>query len=380
MQQTQTTPAPPGPLPALAPPNTGRMATYALVALAGSCLVMVSPFLPWIKYQIDVITFTGWDIGRLGTPGLVSNVFRGGTVPMVSGLSTLILGALAAATALAVLWWTRRPLPGTYPVPRPLVLAAVIVGAVVAAAASLNLISYFGDGAELGFSLGFGLVLLVIGGYVVLFGLTRAVGGPWRHLSAPSPSLAPAGSEIAGMNAHALLALAGSGLAMVSSFLPWIGMAKGPSFTGTGRIIYSEWTGWEIFSHWNGGFFKANMFSSLHFSPLVTGLSTLILGALGAAITVTVLVSLRRPLPGRSPVPRALVVVACVVGLVLVVIPMFNLWSYLAYGLGYSLETGLVVLLIGGFLVLLGLARAMGIRPRLWPLGGFREGPPTTPA
>jgi hypothetical protein len=368
MQQTQPTSTPPDSVPEPAALRAGRMATYALVALAGSCLVMVSSFLPWIEYKIGAITFTGWDIGRhVGTSGLVSNVFRGGVVPMASGLATLILGALGAATAVLILWWLRQPLPDSRPVPRALTPVAIAVGVIVAAAASLNLISYFHDGAELGFSLGFGLVLLVIGGYVVLFGLTRAVGGPWQRLAAPS--LGPSGSEIAGMNPHALLALAGSGLVMVSSFLPWIGMAsvQGSSITGTGRIIYSEWTGWEIFSHWNGGFFKADVGSSLHyfhFSPLVTGLSTLILGVIGAAVAVMVLVSLRRPLPGRYPVRRALVVVACVVGLVLVVVPIFNVWSYLAFDLGYSLGTGLVVLLIGGFLALVGLVRAVGTRPK----------------
>jgi hypothetical protein len=173
------------PQPTLSPParlavTPRHMTNYAFFALAGGGLVVVSSFLPWIKYKTDLLTFTGWDIGsRIGDNALIVSVFRGGTVPMFGGLATVILGGVAAATAVLLLALARRSEADRRPA-QPVVVLACVVGVIVAAAVSVNLISYLHDGYDLGFSIEYGLILLVAAGYFVLLGLTRAVGGPWR--------------------------------------------------------------------------------------------------------------------------------------------------------------------------------------------------------
>jgi hypothetical protein len=171
-----------------------------------------------------------------------------------------------------------------------------------------------------------------------------------------SPARAPAGSDTTAITAYLVAALVGSGLMAVSSFLPWI------SYSST-----STWTGWEIFENRpDGGLFMANMFSRVRLSPMFTGPSTLILGALVAATAVAILVSMRRS-PGAYTVPLTLVAAAHIVGVVTAVVPVINLASYVLYGEGMriSLEYGFALLVIGGIVSLFGLVRATR-RPAVW--------------
>jgi hypothetical protein len=180
----QPAPAPAaGAAPGRGRSETTRVAMGAITAMVGGILVVIASFLPWFKY---LTTVSGWDIfdGQTklgGNPFLIEHMFSAAFNPLFTGLTTVILGVLAAATALVILISPRPPLPQRYAVPLPLVVLSVIVGIVLLAVTAANLSSYVIGGK--GFGAEIGVLILPVGGLLALVGFISAINRPvsmWR--------------------------------------------------------------------------------------------------------------------------------------------------------------------------------------------------------
>jgi hypothetical protein len=146
------------------------------------------------------------------------------------------------------------------------------------------------------------------------------------------------------------ITLLGSGLMMVSSFLPWLKQHS---------LVLSGWDIWtkHLRPHDNP-FVIWDMFS--RFSPFVTGLTTLLAGAAVAIAALVVLFAPRVPMGKGFRAPtwvRAITVLAFIPAILAAV---FNLISALAYEAD-SMQYGLAVLAAGFVAAAIGLNMAMGL-------------------
>jgi hypothetical protein len=164
-------------------------------------------------------------------------------------------------------------------------------------------------------------------------------------------------SEIRRIAAWVIVAAAGGGLVAVASFLPWFGYA---------RITKTGWDIFDVQSKVGNPFLVEHMFSSA-FNPVFTGLTTLILGILAVVVAGIILVSPRPALPGKYSVPLVVVALATILGLAVFMVAFVNVGAYVVGNpRGYSLEIGLILLVIGGVLAMLGLVGAMQRPSSMW--------------
>ena len=146
-------------------------------------------------------------------------------------------------------------------------------------------------------------------------------------------------------------ALAGGALMIVSVFLPWLSSPVGDHAV----------TGWDTYDLSSGvdKFFVQEAFDS-GFSPMFTGMSVLIAGAVLALIGLTMLASLRGGAFALATMGKALVVI---MGLLSFIVGATNLISLYATGPGADIlgpEYGLYVLTAGALVGLFGAAGGLG--------------------
>ncbi len=152
--------------------------------------------------------------------------------------------------------------------------------------------------------------------------------------------------------AGVVVALAGSGLMIAATFLPWM-KANGKALSG--------YDIWDVQNQaGENPFFTLNMFSD--FSPFVTGLTTLLAGAAWVLLALLVVVVPKVPPPSRRYVPAwfsALVLLPVIVVAVTLGFNLSALSSNAAADLGVAMELGLFVL--AGGMVVSGLGFAFAI-------------------
>jgi hypothetical protein len=146
------------------------------------------------------------------------------------------------------------------------------------------------------------------------------------------------------------ITLLGSGLMMVSSFLPWLKQHS---------LVVSGWDIWTKYLHpGDNPFVIWNMFS--RFSPFVTGLTTLLAGAAVAFVAMVVLFVPRVPLGSGLRVATWVRVVTVLAFIPAILAAVFNLMSTLFYRAD-SMQYGLIVLEAGFGAAAIGLNMAMGL-------------------
>lgn len=146
------------------------------------------------------------------------------------------------------------------------------------------------------------------------------------------------------------ITLLGSGLMMVSSFLPWLRQHS---------LVASGWDIWT--KHLRPGdnpFVIWDMFS--RFSPFVTGLTTLLAGAALVLVALVVLLVPKVPLGNRLVIPTWVRLVTVLAFIPAVLAVVFNLISALTYEAD-SVQYGLVVLAVGFGVAAIGLNMAMSL-------------------
>jgi hypothetical protein len=140
-----------------------------------------------------------------------------------------------------------------------------------------------------------------------------------------------------------VIALVGSAVMIIGSLQPWL------------RYHTSTLSGWDIFdttSHTGDNpFFIWDMFSS--FGPFVTGLTTVLIGALAGTLAVMILVAPKKALPSRFYIPYGLhflLVTILFIGMFALIPTVMTALSSDATKAGWDVEAGLFVV-VGGFIV-----------------------------
>jgi len=152
-----------------------------------------------------------------------------------------------------------------------------------------------------------------------------------------------------------LAAIIGGAMMMVGAFLPWLKSGLGPG----------SMTGWDAYTMASGSerFFILNAFAS-DFSPMFTGMSVLIAGAVMALIGLYRFFRVRRALP---PPPAAAKVAGALLLLAVIVIGLANLLSVFSFGPGRGLldpDYGLYLVTGGAIIGSLGVVIGDGLRAR----------------
>lgn len=146
------------------------------------------------------------------------------------------------------------------------------------------------------------------------------------------------------------ITLLGSGLMMVSSFLPWL---KEHS------LVLSGWDIWtKYLRRGDSPFVIWDMFSK--FSPFATGLTTFLAGAALVVVALVVLFVPRVPMGSGSRVPTWVRGVTVLAFIPAVFAAVANLMSVLAYEAD-SMQYGLIVLAVGFVAAAVGLNMAMSL-------------------
>jgi hypothetical protein len=171
---------PPGTAPAM-PTWTAQTVVGMTIALAGGGLVFVASFLPWLRHPN--VTLTGWDLVDTtrrggGNPLLIMNAFADFD-PMVTGLTTAILGGLMAMLAVVVLVAPKQLPPSRAWVPDEVILIMVPIMGCAMLAAIFNLVSAVSPNASsTGVEVGYGLFVLCAGVVVWLVGMLVEMSRP----------------------------------------------------------------------------------------------------------------------------------------------------------------------------------------------------------
>jgi small-conductance mechanosensitive channel len=168
-----------------------------------------------------------------------------------------------------------------------------------------------------------------------------AAAGPYMPPAA-MPAYAP--QTLIGM----VIALCGSGLMIAGSFGPWL------------RRLASTVSGWDIFEATSGTgenpFFIWDMFS--RFDPFVTGLTTVLIGALAGLLAVLILVAPKKAPPSRFYIPHGLhflMIMILVVGMIALMATLVSAWGSNATRAGTHIESGLWTVVVGFIVTFVGL-------------------------
>lgn len=151
------------------------------ISLVGGGLVIVASFLPWLRHPN--VTLTGWDLVDPtrrdgGNPFLIMNAFADFD-PMVTGLTTVILGGLMALLAVVTLVSRKQPPPSRAYVPDEVILVMVPIMGCAMLAAIFNVVSAFSPNASsAGVEIEYGLFVLCAGVIVWLVGMLVEMSRP----------------------------------------------------------------------------------------------------------------------------------------------------------------------------------------------------------
>jgi uncharacterized membrane protein YidH (DUF202 family) len=169
-----------------ATPRPGRSANRVagcVIAAAGGAAMIAGTYLTWVSASVG-IRATGWDYYRMQSQMHAGVFMTAGsmftkTSPLLTGLTTLIVGIAIVVLALMIL-----ALPASQAATgqtrkrdvNPVLAALVLLLAVCALVGGVwNLVTYFTTGPHSGVSAGAGLYVVAAGGIAGLSGLVRAV-------------------------------------------------------------------------------------------------------------------------------------------------------------------------------------------------------------
>jgi small-conductance mechanosensitive channel len=171
---------------------------------------------------------------------------------------------------------------------------------------------------------------------------TGAATGPYMPPAA-MPTYAPL--TVIGM----VIALCGSTVMIAGSFAPWLGH------------LTSTLSGWDIFDSTSltgdNPFIIWSMFA--RFDPFVTGLTTVLIGALAGLLAVMILVAPKKALPSRFYIPYGLhflLVMILVIGIFALIPTVMTALSGDATRSGWHIENGLWIVVLGFIATIVGLA------------------------
>ncbi len=145
--------------------GSSRMVGGVIVLIAAA-LIIVGTFTPWFKYDGDFSSYSasasGWDTREM----IDNQVFDWGNgKPLFSGLSSLIAGILLALAAVLVIATRSRGLAG-------LAFFFSILALIMAGTNAYSILS-----AEIGISMGFGMILFLAGSVGALAGSIVSMSG-----------------------------------------------------------------------------------------------------------------------------------------------------------------------------------------------------------